>query len=61
MIMRRWRRLKPCWSCGSESDCYEGCQCAKCLDPEGYTDWRYNNPEEYERWLESQEEDCSGQ
>ena len=50
-------RLKPCWSCGSTSDCYEECVCAKCLDPEDYEDWKRNNPEEYEDWLESQRVD----
>lgn len=46
--------MKPCWSCGSESDCMEGCYCAKCRDPEGYANWRENNPQEYNEWLERQ-------
>jgi hypothetical protein len=47
-------RIKPCWSCGSEEECYEQCSCAKCLNPEGYAEWKDNNPEEYNAWLESQ-------
>jgi len=49
--------MKPCWSCGSTEDCYGGCECAKCIDPEGYQEWKENNPEEYEEWLEEQMED----
>jgi hypothetical protein len=49
--------MKPCWSCGTTGpNCYPGCQCAKCVDPEGYEEWRRENPEDYEAWLESQEE-----
>ena len=48
--------FKPCWSCDSTSDCYSDCECAKCVDPEGYQEWKENCPEEYEGWLESQEE-----
>ena len=49
--------MKPCWSCGSTGKCYPNCECAKCEDPEGYADWKYNNPEEYEDWLERQWDD----
>jgi len=42
-----------CDYCGSEDEeCYEGCTCAKCINPEGYEEWRNNNPEAYDRWLE---------
>ena len=45
-----------CKSCGSTGrGCYDGCDCAKCIDPEGYADWRENNPEEYQEWLDRQE------
>ena len=49
--------FKPCWSCESTSACYDGCECAKCIDPWGYDNWKYNNPDEYEAWKESQQED----
>lgn len=49
--------MKPCWSCGSTGDCYPGCQCAKCVDPEDYDRWKRDNPEEYEEWLEEQMDD----
>lgn len=49
--------MKPCWSCGSDEECYERWGCAKCLDPEGYEEWKYNNPEEYGDWLERQMEE----
>ena len=48
--------FKPCWSCGSKAACYEDCECAKCLDPEDYQEWKENNPEEYSDWIESQKE-----
>ena len=45
-----------CWSCGSEDhDCYDPCDCAKCVDPEGYQEWKDNCPEEYEEWKEKQD------
>ena len=48
-------RLKPCWSCGAQDRaCFAGCECEKCIDPEGYAHWRRENPEEYREWLESQ-------
>jgi len=43
-----------CRYCGSDGECYYGCQCAKCIDPEGYEKWIKYNPEAYEDWLESQ-------
>lgn len=55
-----WKRIKPCWSCGSDSDCYSDCMCMKCMDPEGYEEWKNNNPERYERWLRKQEEKYEG-
>jgi hypothetical protein len=50
-------RLRGCWSCGSHSDCFDGCECAKCVDPEDYEAWRCDCPEEYDAWLERQELD----
>ena len=41
-----------CDYCGSEGKCYEWCQCAKCIDPEGYDEWKENCPEKYEMWIE---------
>ena len=49
--------FKPCWSCGSDSDCYYYCECAKCVDPVGYEEWKNNSPEEYQDWLERQQND----
>ena len=49
--------MKPCWSCGSHGPCVGDCDCAKCLDPDGYAEWRQNHPEEYEDWLEEQRDD----
>ncbi len=47
--------MKPCWSCGTTTpDCSEDCECEKCIDPEGYAEWRENEPEEYQEWLYSQ-------
>jgi hypothetical protein len=52
-----YRQLRPCWSCGAQDeDCYEDCDCAKCMDPEDYAEWKNYNPEEYEQWLEDNEE-----
>ena len=50
-------RLKPCWSCGSEDSCYQDCMCRKCVDPEGYEEWKNNDVYDYNKWLESQEEE----
>jgi hypothetical protein len=45
--------LRPCWSCGTtDRDCFSGCQCAKCVDPEGYAEWKANYPERYDTWLQ---------
>jgi len=45
--------LIPCWSCGADNEpCFEDCLCAKCVDPDGYDEWRYDNPEEYQDWLD---------
>ena len=44
-----------CWSCGSTQPwCYEGCECAKCVDPGAYADWKNNCPDEYEAWIDRQ-------
>lgn len=46
-----------CKDCGSEeADCYEDCDCAKCVDPEAYQEWKENNPDEYQEWLDKQED-----
>ena len=49
--------LLPCWSCGAENEpCDEEmCFCAKCVDPDGYWEWRTGNPEAYDHWLERNE------
>jgi hypothetical protein len=44
----------PCWSCDSTAACFEDCECAKCLDPEDYEEWKQNEPDEYQEWLASQ-------
>jgi hypothetical protein len=51
--------MKPCWSCGAQdAPCDERvCVCAKCVDPDGYREWRDQNPDDYARWLESQRDD----
>jgi len=46
--------FKPCWSCGSKGACYGDCECAKCVDPGEYEEWKRNSPEEYEEWKEKQ-------
>jgi hypothetical protein len=55
-------RIRGCWSCGSHSRCYSDCECAKCVDPEGYREWRQESPEEYREWLDDQrlehDEEC---
>ena len=50
------RIIAPCKHCGSWDMCYEGCTCAKCIDPEGYQNWKEENPEQYEEWLNKEEE-----
>jgi hypothetical protein len=52
------RDMKPCWSCGAQNEsCFDGCECAKCVDPADYEEWKQNNPEEYEAWLDRNTED----
>jgi hypothetical protein len=47
------RNLYPCWSCGAKNrSCFEDCECAKCVDPEGYEEWQRNDPEGYADWLD---------
>jgi len=41
-----------CDYCGSEGECYDDCECSKCLDPEDYQDWKETFPEEYGAWIE---------
>ncbi len=52
--------FKGCWSCGSHAACFDDCDCAKCVDPEDYEDWRQGNPAQYESWLERQQVDECG-
>jgi hypothetical protein len=48
-----------CWSCGAHGPCYTNCDCAKCVDPEGYADWRADDPEGYADWIDRQHvEEC---
>lgn len=50
--------MKACWSCGTETPwCESDCECAKCVDPEGYAQWKRECPEEYDDWLERQMDD----
>jgi len=44
----------PCSSCRSSGACFSDCECAKCMDPEGYADWRKYCPEEHDAWVERQ-------
>jgi hypothetical protein len=51
------RNMKPCWSCGAKNrPCFPDCECAKCVDPEGYEEWKRDFPEEYEDWLDENTE-----
>lgn len=59
--------MRGCWSCGAHGPCFDPCYCARCVDPDGYDEWRNDDPEAYDSWLESQEDDsdcdcptCSG-
>ena len=47
--------MRGCWSCGSHSACYSDCECAKCIDPLGYSDWRSSDPDRYDAWMEDQQ------
>ena len=50
--------MKPCWSCGTETpDCDPVCECAKCVNPIAYDEWKNENPQEYQDWLEAQIDD----
>lgn len=45
-------RMKPCWSCGAVDEaCSDGCMCAKCVNPDGYDEWRRNNQYSYAIWM----------
>ena len=46
--------MKPCWSCGSEGECFADCNCAKCIDIESYEEWKENHPLQYLRWRKRQ-------
>lgn len=41
-----------CKYCGAYGECFEGCNCMKCIAPEAYEQWKENNPDAYEEWLE---------
>lgn len=43
----------PCQYCGVNGPCIEGCDCAKCADPESYARFK-NDPVRYYRWIEKQ-------
>jgi hypothetical protein len=50
--------MQPCWSCGVvDGPCVEWCECAKCVDPIGYAEWRDENPDAYARWMARNVED----
>ena len=49
-------KIAPCWSCGSDVKCYSNCECVKCMDPIAYQEWKNNDVEGYNAWLERQEE-----
>ncbi len=40
-----------CDFCESYGPCIAGCECAKCVDPNGYQEWKETKPEEYNDWL----------
>jgi len=47
-----------CWSCESTKRwCFHDCECAKCIDREGYDIWKNDNPEEYQDLLDRQKYD----
>ncbi len=46
-----------CDFCFSQGRCYSGCECAKCIDPESYDQWKRNCHEEYDQWLEQKREE----
>jgi hypothetical protein len=37
---------RGCWSCGAHGPCYDDCQSAKCVYPDGYAEWQRNRSEE---------------
>ena len=39
--------MSRCLYCDSPEECYKSCDCAKCLNPEGYRYWKENHPDEY--------------
>lgn len=40
-----------CDFCDSDGECFDGCGCSKCVNPERYEEWKENHPEKYEMWL----------
>ena len=58
--------FRGCWSCGSHAECFPDCECAKCIAPKSYRQWRDEEPDEYREWVDSQrlehdeECDCPG-
>ena len=46
-----------CDFCYSEGACHRGCECAKCIDPQDYNQWKRNCPEEYNEWIEGKKEE----
>jgi hypothetical protein len=50
--------MKPCWSCGVvDAPCVEPCECAKCVEPEDYAEWRRESPGAYAHWMSKNVED----
>lgn len=49
-----------CNFCESEGACFPKCECAKCLDPKSYDEWKHNEDgdysPQYKKWLLSQAE-----
>ncbi len=44
-------RCNYCFSAGA---CYQGCDCAKCINPDSYNDWKQNDPEAYQAWKQGE-------
>jgi len=46
-----------CDFCDSEGECFDLCNCSKCIDLELYEEWKCEFPEEYEEWLDKKREE----
>jgi len=47
--------MRGCASCGAHGPCVTHCACQKCIDPDGYEQWRTEYPDQYQAWLDRQE------